>query len=566
MSEFLTQLDQWALGILMGICTLFGVLELPEVADPHWKVEQRWVEKPGGYFQLIISSETIQEECRSGKAKYIVFPQSYMARQEVYADGIRVYTNEMDKEWHIKSFLDRPVVSCDLLGFSRKIEFKILSFMRYFSTISYWPAVSSRFPKGQFFYNFSYIVVGVLSFFCGVVFFLIGISFKEKSYHLLIIGVGMFFVMYSHYSALAEVLHISVLHQFSLIGIAVIGYTILVEEKINDISYKWNWLLLLVIAAESFMSFSYQHTTQMFMVINAVTAILLVFIFFLSERVTNKKVMLFFVFIFAIRDLYNSQIKREGFLNLSLLCIVITCFMAYRLISRIYHKNLNLILIHKKIENDGALIEKMRKVNFKIKQVIHDMKSPVTSLNFMISSNNLVASSLSIPVTRLNNLLGMAEGNSEGILLDWYSIRILDSAISLIVEEKKNINRDTSYLPYFKKDISVFFDPDLIKLLVAELIDNSIKNNTGSLKIEVRLSLNIEHDVVLNYRDNGVGIAKENLPNLGVFGYTTKGTGLGIFSMFERLKIMGATIAIESDRNSGFQCDIKFASRESVAL
>lgn len=561
MSHFLEGLDQWSLGILMGICTFFGVKELPPEPDPNWKVEQQWVKQPDGHYLLVISSETIQDQCRNGSAKYIVFPQTYMAKQEVYADGMRVYTNEMDKEWHLKSFLDRPIVACDLLEFAKNIKFKILSYSKYFDSIGSWPVGRSSYPREQFFYNLSYMVAGIVALLGSFSFFILGVFFKEKNFQFLIIGLALFMVMYSHYPAYSAILHVHVAHQLSLLGILIVAYAIIFEKNMNATFLKKNIGIMTLIGLEFFISYSYPDTAQLLMLINASVGLLLGSIFMLKEKILIRKIMLLVIIVFGARDLYNGHVLRGGFLNLSLLCLIITFFMIYRMVLRLYNKNLILIKTQEKFEHESLMIEKTRETNLRIKQIIHDMKSPVTSLNFMMSSGNLVASTLLIPIGRLNKLLQMSSEENISILSDWYSIKILDNAIWMVVEEKKHMANNISYAPLINKDVSVFFDPDTIKLLIAEFIDNSIKNNEQNIKIEMSLVVNDSQEVVFRYKDYGVGISKEKISNIGLHGYSGGGTGIGIFTIFERLKSIGAKVDIMASDREGFLAEIKFLNR-----
>ena len=200
MSVFLESLDQWALGVLMGICTLFGVQDLPSYTDPDWKLEESWT-PVGEYYRLVMSSESIQKKCRSGRANYIIFPQTYMGKQEIFADNIRVYTNEMDQDWFLKSIFDRPAISCDFFGYAKKIDFVVVSYEKYFASITKWPFLSDSYPKTQIFYSVLYAIVGILSAVSGVIFFLIATFLGEKGHHILFLSLSIFLLMCSHHSA-----------------------------------------------------------------------------------------------------------------------------------------------------------------------------------------------------------------------------------------------------------------------------------------------------------------------------------------------------------------------------
>jgi signal transduction histidine kinase len=565
MSEFLTQLDQWALGILMGICTLFGVQELPEVPDPHWKVEERWVQQPDGYHQLVISSETIQEECRSGRAKYVIFPQSYMARQQIFADSMRVYTNEMDREWYLKSFLNKPAVGCDLLKHAKTIKLEILSYEKYFTSIGAWPHSNSSYPKLQWGYTLSYAIVGVLSAVCGLLFFVIGLFVGEKSYNILFLSSAIFLLMFSHYSEFFLVTHIHISHQIAMVSLLMISYVVIFEKHFFDYSF-WSYLLFsTLVLMEVATSYSHAHLTQLYIVINATVALFIIlYLAAKKERNTGKRIILGVAALFGFKDLYESQIEREGFLHLSLLCVVLIVFMSYQLILKIYEKNLKHQIEKESILNDKKMIEKIREVNYKIKQVLHDMKSPITSLNFILSSESVSREKLQIPIKRLNDLVQDTFGKNTDYMADWYSVNILSNCISLVIEEKSYIKNVPELQLNINNSALAFFDPELVKSLVAELIDNSIKNNDESILISMILKASKNGTIELFYSDTGVGLKSKEIRTMGLLGYSRTGTGIGLNSLINRLTAMGGSFSISEDPAlGGFCCCVSFLAKSS---
>lgn len=555
MTHFLQSLDQWALQILMVIYNLLGVQDLPKEPNPHWQVIERWAPQPDGHYRLVLESTTIQDECRSGRAKYIIFPQTYMAKQEVYADNIRVYTNEMDKEWYLRSFLDRPVVSCDLILNSKKIKINTYGYIQYFSTINEWPKLVERYPQTQVFYNLVYIVVGILSALISSIFFVITFFLKERKYQVLFMGTSIYFLMFSHYPGYAIAGHVGIMHQISMLTIACLGYVILFEKKVENIFDWMNLVFVIILLIQFFTSWNKFNTIQFWILINALCAILLILLnAFSSKNNFEEKIIFFVTFVLGFRDLYKSQVLRDGFLNLSLLCLALILIMTYRIVRKIYNKNINYIINEEKIINDIKALEKARDVNAKIKQVLHDIKSPITSLNFLLSaSENITKNQVRIPLERLNYLVSGEVINGE-ILTDWYSSNILLECLRSVEREKSYINGKIYQFYNLDNDFLVFFNPDYIKVLFAELVDNSIKNNFDNfLKIEIKISFNGLLQV--EYIDDGVGIAQDNYGKVGKFGFSTKGTGLGLSNISERVSSWGGVFSIVQVK-SGFKCTL----------
>ena len=55
--------------------------------------------------------------------------------------------------------------------------------------------------------------------------------------------------------------------------------------------------------------------------------------------------------------------------------------------------------------------------------------------------------------------------------------------------------------------------------------------------------------VIFKVRDNGIGIAEENLNKIFTYGYTTKdnGHGFGLHSCHQYISEMNGTLCVESD-------------------
>ncbi len=99
---------------------------------------------------------------------------------------------------------------------------------------------------------------------------------------------------------------------------------------------------------------------------------------------------------------------------------------------------------------------------------------------------------------------------------------------------------------------------------VFEVIVNLVKNASEALarggKIEVTTAID-SGKAILRVRDDGVGIAKENLGKVFEPFFTTKGfdgTGMGLASTYGIVKRHGGEITVESDLDQGAEFTVKF--------
>jgi signal transduction histidine kinase len=122
--------------------------------------------------------------------------------------------------------------------------------------------------------------------------------------------------------------------------------------------------------------------------------------------------------------------------------------------------------------------------------------------------------------------------------------------------EEKNIQLEIS-----SENISFLMDKDLLKILIINIVDNSIKASKNGGKIHLCVYRDEESQVVIEIKDFGIGIPKEDIskvfePFFMVDKSRSKensrtGVGLGLSLCAEIAKIHNAKIEIESNQGEG---------------
>ncbi len=96
------------------------------------------------------------------------------------------------------------------------------------------------------------------------------------------------------------------------------------------------------------------------------------------------------------------------------------------------------------------------------------------------------------------------------------------------------------------------FDPDLMRLVMMNLISNAIQavSSPGLITIEVR---DEENHAVLIVQDNGIGMEEQVRRNIFDPFFTTKekGVGLGLFIVHNIIQAHGGYIEVESEKGNG---------------
>ena len=121
----------------------------------------------------------------------------------------------------------------------------------------------------------------------------------------------------------------------------------------------------------------------------------------------------------------------------------------------------------------------------------------------------------------------------------------------------------------------VLGDVDRNWQILTNLVSNAMKFSNGEPRIEVELkTLAAEGKLAIAVRDNGVGIADEDLPRLfrrfsrvGPTRRTVSGTGLGLYIVKSMVEAQGGRIWVDSRPGEGstFTYTLPFATTEDAA-
>lgn len=209
--------------------------------------------------------------------------------------------------------------------------------------------------------------------------------------------------------------------------------------------------------------------------------------------------------------------------------------------------------------------------------ISHDLRSPFNALMQIIdmvedSQNDLpkeVFASLIDHIKKdsmatyalLQNILGWAQNELDAITFK-PQVYALNEIIEPVVEQMLPIanGKDIEIQTHVKKDVSAFFDKNMIVIILRNLISNAIKFTPESGKIEIS-SYYLENgkDTLVTVRDNGTGMSPETLQNLfrkDIFKSSRgtkneKGTGLGLKLCNEFVQKNKGEMCAESELNKG---------------
>ncbi len=221
-----------------------------------------------------------------------------------------------------------------------------------------------------------------------------------------------------------------------------------------------------------------------------------------------------------------------------------------------------LIIFTRKVEAEKYLNE--NKINRIARQVSHDIRSPLGALNAIIGSLENVAEDkrniINHAIDRINNisnnLLNQSNSNVPIPLIKEYE---LNQILKSLVQEKSiEYSEDSNIQIFFQpssEETYIRLDSFELSRCLSNLINNSIeaKKINSKIKIDLFLENLTNNEVTIKIIDNGKGIPKEIINQIGLKEISSKkkGNGLGLIHTFENIKNWNGKIVIQPEVDVG---------------
>ena len=233
---------------------------------------------------------------------------------------------------------------------------------------------------------------------------------------------------------------------------------------------------------------------------------------------------------------------------------------------------------HLKIEK---LIEEIQQVKKKSQQRntsqidyftlwLHQIKTPISAISLLMQRDNKskFTHQMEQELLQIENYTHMALNylkiEQSGSDLDFVQVS-LDRVIKETVKKFSILfiyNR--IQLDYQETNKSILSDEKWLRVLVEQILSNSLKYTPEGGKIKIYMSPTKEDQLIIE--DTGIGIRSEDLPRIFERGYSgfngrihEKSTGLGLFLSQEITKRLGHEMSIESTVGKGTKVMINLA-------
>ena len=235
----------------------------------------------------------------------------------------------------------------------------------------------------------------------------------------------------------------------------------------------------------------------------------------------------------------------------------------------------NVLSEMQKSMNDEIFVQIRKNNEFKryIETWVHEVKLPIASIRLILHEYKGTSARI------LKEQMGRIESYVEQVLYYLRSevpekdYRIAPHSLKKLTDQSVSENRDSLILNRIKiiqetQDISVYTDEKWLRFILGQIIGNAVKYKKEDSIIRIWSHQDGKHSF-LHILDNGMGIAKEDLPRVFEKSFTGKNgriqqasTGMGLYLCNTLCKRLGHRLAVQSKEGEYTEITIEFYENE----
>lgn len=207
------------------------------------------------------------------------------------------------------------------------------------------------------------------------------------------------------------------------------------------------------------------------------------------------------------------------------------------------------------------------------RKMFHDIRSPLASLNSIAETTTFEAQTekdiFNASILRINEIANSLLSKTRSNAIRLPSFTNIDELLLSVIEEKKmeypHLGLTLEYDG--KMSAQCFLEPSEFKSIFSNLINNSIEATNGSPIILLKINQKNER-LELLMSDNGSGIPKSIIAQIGIAEITTKkdGNGIGLKEAIETISEWGGSFEILKSNSEGTEIKLSFLSKKEKEI
>lgn len=199
--------------------------------------------------------------------------------------------------------------------------------------------------------------------------------------------------------------------------------------------------------------------------------------------------------------------------------------------------------------------------------VAHEIRNPLTSLKGFVQllseskENETFCEIMLTELNRINEIVSefLVIAKPQVQCFEQEDINVLVQDVVSLISAQGTMNNVQISIHDDERIPPVFCDKNQIKQVFLNVLKNALESIPKDGAIEVFVEhRELDHKVVVRFKDNGCGIPQERITRLGEPFYTTKekGTGLGLMVSYKILEAHEGKIEIQSKVGKGTTVDV----------
>jgi signal transduction histidine kinase len=374
-----------------------------------------------------------------------------------------------------------------------------------------------------------------------------------RQFKLVGLGIGISMLMLTHVPGYFLSMEMSTAHLIQMLGTFLVAYFYMLDKipLVSTKEFRKIYLVFLIVSA--CISLNYRATDQFLMLVMAFFVIVggLIYGVFKKNLDFGIRFNLLVVLTIAFFDVYRGQAYREGYANLAGLVIIVVIFEIINIVRNVYQINLNTRRIEGNLESERILLQKINSSNEHLKSIIHDLKAPITSLNFALQPEIINKSRILLISQRFDKIFEALSNDKSNTHASWYSVKTIAANLEEVCLGMDGLFREISIKVADNCEGDVFYFIEDFKNASSEILMNSY-NAAVKNSVPAEVSIKVEclaNNLKIYFIDKSGGVNQRILKNLSERGVSTGKSGLGLWMIRNRLSEVGGGITFANKGN-----------------